>query len=93
VDIKRAVSLLCKKGNVNLSSKSFAPVHAAKAMAGLQLGRICNFFQPSPIAPPLPLEHIPVNLHWLNAARVVGLGTVHQIADRIIFQRVVGRSL
>jgi hypothetical protein len=37
----------------------------------------------SPISPPSPLEKIPVNPHRLNAARVIGLGTVHQIAERI----------
>ena len=46
----------------------------------------------SSVSPPLPLEHIPVNSHRLNAARVIGLGAVHQIADGINFQRVVGRA-
>src|ERR1035437_5906936 len=47
----------------------------------------------SPVAPPLPLEKIPVNPHRLNAARVVRLGAVHQFADGINFQWVVGRPL
>jgi len=41
----------------------------------------------------LPLKKIAVNSHRLNAARIVQLGTIHQITDWINFQRIIRRSL
>ena len=53
--------------------------------------------QPSPIAPPLTLEKVPVNRHRLDAARIVRFRAVHQVAHRInlqqLFQRMPQRHL
>ena len=35
------------------------------------------------ITPPLALEHIPLNLHRLNAAGIICFWAIHQIADGI----------
>ena len=46
-----------------------------------------------PISPPLPLEKVPVNPHRLDAARIIRLGAVHQVADRINLQRLLQRMI
>jgi hypothetical protein len=41
----------------------------------------------------LPLKKVPVNPHRLDAARIIRLGAVHQIADGINFQRLIQRKI
>jgi anaerobic glycerol-3-phosphate dehydrogenase len=43
------------------------------------------------IAPPLPLEKVPVNRHRLNTPRIIHFRAVHQVADRINLQRLLQR--
>src|ERR1022692_4116651 len=43
------------------------------------------------IAPPLPLEKIPVDPHRLDAARILRFRAVHQVANRINLQRLIQR--
>jgi hypothetical protein len=40
----------------------------------------------------LPLKKVPVNPHRLDAARIIRLRAVHQIADGVNLQRLIQRT-
>ena len=55
-----------------------------------QFSRIVSAFR---IAPPLPLEKVPVNPHRLDAARIFRFWAVYRIADRINLHRLIASGV